>query len=307
MMTIPAFPNPGDRITATFMRELMRFIRAIRPIKGPGINLAEGPDGTVISLSAATKPKKTHHRPFEVIGSSGDDYKFAMYVPESVVTIGDEIVSPTGITEIEGADGWYKLDDEDDVSSDGETLYLVIRDDATAAFTFDPTGDSSDDDSDSSDEDSDSSDDDSESSADVIAVLAIAELAVQTHNADTDDELTVGIVKRQLACHPFAIATPAKTPRPFDIETVDGELTVVRCQIYCADTLVTGDNYTIDGTSPIYLHVTRSSSTSEYSISVDQTSRASSATHVQYQLYTLDDDGRVTLDSRPTIIPVYQI
>ena len=188
MMTIPSFPNPGERITATFMRELMRFIRAIRPIKGPGINLAEGPDGTVISLSAETKPKKKHHRPFEVVGSSGDDYKFAIYVPEHVVAIGKENdIDPDGITEIDDAEDWYMLDDEDEVRSSGKTLYLIAYDDKTAEFKFEIP-----------DSDSGSASEDHK----IVGILPIAELKTQAVG-----QTTVGCVVRQLACHPFSVGT----------------------------------------------------------------------------------------------------
>ena len=185
MINIPAEPKPGDRISANFIGALIRCIRALRPLQGPGIKLAEGPNGTTISIAADDRPKKRHHRPFEVAGSDEDDYKFAIYVPDNVVSIGEEIVTPTGITAISGADDWYSLDDEDDVDDSGSTLFLIAYDDKSAEFTFDLDG-------------AVNAAGSSSSEKKIVAVLAIAELMTQTLG-----ENTVGVVKRQLACHPF--------------------------------------------------------------------------------------------------------
>lgn len=128
---------------------------------------------------------RIRHRPFEVAGSGGDDYKFAIYVPANVVAIGEEIVTPDGITAIPDTDGWYKLDDESDVSEDGSTLYLVAYDDGSATFTFDleeAAGESEDD-------------------PKILAILPIAELKTQSVG-----QKTFGVVYRQLACHPFAVS-----------------------------------------------------------------------------------------------------
>lgn len=196
MITIPAEPKPGDRISANHIRSLIRCIRALRPIQGPGIKLAEGPNGTNISLDANDRPKKRHHRPFEVVGSDEEDYKFAIYVPDNVVSIGNVIARPTGITRI-GANGdWYTLDCEGEIEEDGTTLYLIANSDGTSVFKCDLE------------------DDDSEDEDNRLAVLPVAELALQTLG-----EVTIGVVKRQLASHPLVIAADGSMVFPDDKST----------------------------------------------------------------------------------------
>ena len=128
---------------------------------------------------------RIRHRPFEVAGSGGDDYKFAIFVPDNVVAIGEEIVTPDGITAIPDTDGWYMLDDESDVSEDGSTLYLVAYDDGSATFTFDLEEAAG----------------ESEEDPKILAILPIAELKTQSVG-----QKTFGVVYRQLACHPFAVS-----------------------------------------------------------------------------------------------------
>jgi len=45
-------PNPGDRISANLIREIVRAIRALTPIPGHGMKTSTGPNGTVYSASA---------------------------------------------------------------------------------------------------------------------------------------------------------------------------------------------------------------------------------------------------------------
>lgn len=184
-MSFPAPPNPGDRISASLLREIIRCLKANTPIQGPGILLARGPNGTTVSLADAPCPKKSTPRPFEVHGSDSDDYKFAIYVPANVVSIGGSIVTPTGISALSGATDWYSLDDEDDVGEDDEqTLWLVAYDNDSAEFTFDL-----------------SSAVNSSSQRSVVAALPIAVLTTQTLG-----ETEVGGVVRQLARHPFVVS-----------------------------------------------------------------------------------------------------
>lgn len=93
----------------------------------------------------------------------------------------------------------------------------------------------------------------------------------------------------------------ASLPEPFDI--VGGK--VVRCEIYCPDDLATCDDYTIvNPISDIYLHIDRS--TGGYTITVNQTSRANTATHLQYRLYRYVN-GALECDQRPKIAPVFAL
>lgn len=161
-------------------------------LNSPGVSGASGMlsrDGCGVGFDLLPENLRSRNlpRPFKVVGTAEDDYKFAIYVPENVVSIGEEIVTPTGISAIEGATDWYSLDDDDDVGDDGSTLYLIAYDDDSAEFTFDLDGAVGGAGSGSSEKK-------------IVAVLPIAELATQELG-----EKTYGIVTRQLACHPFAV------------------------------------------------------------------------------------------------------
>jgi len=53
MLTPPRLPNPGEPITASFMRELVRYMVAITPKPGPNVRISQGPNGSVIDVEAA--------------------------------------------------------------------------------------------------------------------------------------------------------------------------------------------------------------------------------------------------------------
>lgn len=53
MTPCPAVPRAGDPVSATWMANLVRYIKSIRPLQGPNIRLAQGPNGTVITATAA--------------------------------------------------------------------------------------------------------------------------------------------------------------------------------------------------------------------------------------------------------------
>lgn len=57
MRTCPAEPSAGDRISASWMRELVRYIRSITPLAGPGVKLSTGPNGTILSCVQAKASK----------------------------------------------------------------------------------------------------------------------------------------------------------------------------------------------------------------------------------------------------------
>lgn len=48
----PTEPQAHDRLSATWLRDLVRFVRSIRPIAGSGVRMSVGPNGTVISATA---------------------------------------------------------------------------------------------------------------------------------------------------------------------------------------------------------------------------------------------------------------
>lgn len=94
-------------------------------------------------------------------------------------------------------------------------------------------------------------------------------------------------------------------PAPFDIE--NGK--VVRWRVYTADYLLTSmSEHTISGTGSVYLHITKNSSGSDYSMTVNQTSQNNTDTHVQFKLYDFDSGGKVSCDYRPVgVLPLYKL
>ena len=51
MRILPPAPSPGDRVSATLLRELTRYIRASTPIAGPGLKSRVSPNGTILSVA----------------------------------------------------------------------------------------------------------------------------------------------------------------------------------------------------------------------------------------------------------------
>ena len=59
-------PSPGDPISATLMRELIRTVRALRIIGGRNVRCGYGPNGTVVNVdvpapSPSKKPDRTRY------------------------------------------------------------------------------------------------------------------------------------------------------------------------------------------------------------------------------------------------------
>lgn len=59
MITLPQPPGPGDRTSATFIRALLDYIRAVTPIQGPGIRLARTPNGTVFTADPGSRGRSS--------------------------------------------------------------------------------------------------------------------------------------------------------------------------------------------------------------------------------------------------------
>lgn len=90
--------------------------------------------------------------------------------------------------------------------------------------------------------------------------------------------------------------------KPFDF--VNGY--VEGGSIPCPVAYLSANGHTItEQTTVVYLHIDLStgSASSSYVLTINETSRANSATHAQYKLYEITN-GKVTLDCRPTVIPV---
>ena len=56
MISAPIAPSSGDKISASWMRALVNYVRAIKPIAGPGIRTLETPNGTILSCPIKPRP-----------------------------------------------------------------------------------------------------------------------------------------------------------------------------------------------------------------------------------------------------------
>ena len=57
MISPPTAPSFNDDLSASWMRALVNYVRATRPVAGPGLNSRETPNGTI--LSSSVKPRTT--------------------------------------------------------------------------------------------------------------------------------------------------------------------------------------------------------------------------------------------------------
>lgn len=56
MISAPIAPSSGDKISASWTRALVNYVRAIKPIAGPGIRTFETPNGTILSCPVKPRP-----------------------------------------------------------------------------------------------------------------------------------------------------------------------------------------------------------------------------------------------------------
>jgi len=56
-LNIP-YPNPGDKVSAELIREIIRAIRSLIPIPGHNMKISKGPNGTTYSCSVDIAKKK---------------------------------------------------------------------------------------------------------------------------------------------------------------------------------------------------------------------------------------------------------
>lgn len=59
MIDFPREPNPGENLDASWGARVVRALRALFPMPGPGINVSTGPSGTTISSAPADEEKQT--------------------------------------------------------------------------------------------------------------------------------------------------------------------------------------------------------------------------------------------------------
>lgn len=122
MIVYPTAPLPGERVSATLIRELIRVMRAITPIQGPGITLRQSPNGTAISATSQTKAPAAavFEHPWKV---TQDADGFLVYLPAKLVFAENEELEIEGVTESE--DRKFRIECESELP-DAEDTFLWI-------------------------------------------------------------------------------------------------------------------------------------------------------------------------------------
>ena len=120
MTRIPRDPTPGEGLSVTWARQLLKYLRESRLVAGAGIRMSCGPHGTVID-STATAAKAgaaaaAQYHPFAVRYHTTDndsDGQWEVRIPYGSVSVGsrcdpiNKAASSKGGHENE--DGWYAL------------------------------------------------------------------------------------------------------------------------------------------------------------------------------------------------------
>ena len=92
MNELPHPLGPGDKLTGTWISNLLRAVRRMKPLQGPGISTRVTPDGTVISAAvAAPRAAAAPLAPFTVRlhKTEGDpDGLWEIYLPPGCCTVG---------------------------------------------------------------------------------------------------------------------------------------------------------------------------------------------------------------------------
>lgn len=73
MTSAPIAPSSGDKISASWMRALVNYVRAIKPIAGPGIRTLETPNGTILSCPVKPRRRGTSVLPWTFSCAIGED------------------------------------------------------------------------------------------------------------------------------------------------------------------------------------------------------------------------------------------
>lgn len=75
MNSAPIAPSSGDKISASWMRALVNYVRAIKPIAGPGIRTLETPNGTILSCHVKPRPaaKSADHGCWNIVSDTRDE------------------------------------------------------------------------------------------------------------------------------------------------------------------------------------------------------------------------------------------
>jgi len=76
VISAPIAPSSGDKISATWMRALVNYVRAIKPIAGPGIRTSETPNGTILTCPVKANPARptpVDHGCWKIVGGTRDE------------------------------------------------------------------------------------------------------------------------------------------------------------------------------------------------------------------------------------------
>lgn len=71
MIDFPREPNPGENLDASWGARVVRALRALFPMPGPGINVDTGPTGTTISAAASHVARANSDGDGTVLGKVG--------------------------------------------------------------------------------------------------------------------------------------------------------------------------------------------------------------------------------------------
>jgi len=126
MRTLPIPPRPGEKVSATLIREIIRAIGERTPIAGHGVKVSIGPNGSVISSDAVAKAVAATSalRPFAVrYVEQGDGIPYTgweIYLPLGCVTVNSTCtpLNPKATRTVEDDEGnqtttelggWYRM------------------------------------------------------------------------------------------------------------------------------------------------------------------------------------------------------
>lgn len=138
MIPVPREPSSGDRISATFMREIVRYVRSLRILNSPDVHVDHGPNGTTLGLRkdrAKVAPAPLY--PFAVRwstadGETGTDGKpsgaYVVYLPDGSLECEDNSLMAAwsnylGDLEPAVADDWYLVPGD---ALETGILYLAV-------------------------------------------------------------------------------------------------------------------------------------------------------------------------------------
>ena len=118
MNELPHPLGPGDKLTGTWISNLLRAVRRMKPLQGPGISTRVTPDGTVISAAVAAPRAAaplTPLTPFAVRlhkTENDTDGQWEIYLPPGCCNVGgpcDPLNPPASDTtgHEDDDDGWY--------------------------------------------------------------------------------------------------------------------------------------------------------------------------------------------------------